>query len=81
MPHDPRHRGVPSSASKTISKPMVLSTQTVHLSCTDGNTITKGKEVKFHMPTSPKSSIGCVQNDFCAHGMFEANRAPLLHQD
>jgi hypothetical protein len=23
--------------------------ETVHLSCTDSNTVTKGKEVRFHM--------------------------------
>jgi hypothetical protein len=32
-------------------------------------------------PTSPKGSIGCVQNDFWANGTFHANRAPILHQD
>ena len=26
-------------------------------------------------------SIGCVQIDFWAYGMFHANRAPILHQD
>jgi hypothetical protein len=26
------------------------------------------------------SSMGCVQNDFQAYGMFGANRAPILHQ-
>ena len=30
IPHDPRHLGVPSGASKTISEPMVRSAQTVH---------------------------------------------------
>jgi hypothetical protein len=29
----PTHLGVPSSASKTISEPMVRSTQTTHISC------------------------------------------------
>jgi hypothetical protein len=32
-------------------------------------------------PTSPKSFIRCVQNDFKACGMFDANRSPILHQD
>ena len=31
-------------------------------------------------PTSPRSTIGCVQNDFPAYGMFGANRAPILHR-
>ena len=36
-------------ASKMISKPMVCLAQTMHLSCTDTNTISKEKEVRFHM--------------------------------
>ena len=44
-----RHLVVPSSASKTISVPMVLVAQTMHLSCTDANTIYKQKEARFHM--------------------------------
>jgi len=31
--------------------------------------------------TSSRSSIGCVQIDFQAYGMFFANHAPILHQD
>jgi hypothetical protein len=27
------------------------------------------------------TSIRCVQNDFRAYGMFDANSAPILHQD
>ena len=46
---EPRHLGVPSGASKTISKPMTRLMQTVKLSCTDTNTISKQKEVRFHM--------------------------------
>jgi hypothetical protein len=30
--------------------------------------------------SSPRSIIGCVQNYFWAHGMFGANRAPILRQ-
>jgi hypothetical protein len=30
--------------------------------------------------SSPKSTIGCVQNDFYAYGMFGANRAPVLQR-
>jgi hypothetical protein len=29
--------------------------------------------------TSPRCTIECVQNDFCAYGTFGANRAPILH--
>jgi hypothetical protein len=31
-------------------------------------------------PTSPRSCIGCVQNNFWACGVFGANRAPSLHR-
>jgi hypothetical protein len=48
LPLVPRHLGVPSSASKMISMPMVCSVQTVQLSCTDINTISKWTKMKFH---------------------------------
>ena len=78
---EPCHLGVPSGASKAISKPMVRLAQTMHLSCTDTNTVTKWKEVRFHMTMSPRSSIGCVQNDFRAYGTLDANRAPIFRKD
>jgi hypothetical protein len=40
---------VPSGASKKICKPMVCLAQTMHLSFTDTNTISKRKEERFHM--------------------------------
>ena len=46
---EPRHLVVPSGASKMISEPMVRLAQTMHLSCTDTNTVSKQKEVRFHM--------------------------------
>jgi hypothetical protein len=30
---------------------------------------------------SPRSSIGCVKNDFLAYDTFSTNRATILHQD
>ena len=45
----PDHLRVPSGASKMISEPMVCSTQTVHLSSIDTNTVSKQKEARFHM--------------------------------
>jgi hypothetical protein len=48
LPLEPRHLGVPSSVSKTISMPMVCSVQTVHQSCTDINTISKWTKTRFH---------------------------------
>jgi hypothetical protein len=29
--------------------------------------------------SSPRSTIGCIQNNFYAYGSFGANRAPILH--
>ena len=50
IPHDPRHLGVPSDASKRISEPMVGLAQTVHLSCTNTNTIPKAPNEIAHDP-------------------------------
>jgi hypothetical protein len=46
---DPRHVSVESDVSKMISEPMVRSAQTMHLSCTDTNTVSKQTEMRFHM--------------------------------
>jgi hypothetical protein len=105
---------------------MVCLAQTMNLSCTDTNNISKWTKTRFHMThvtlefhrvcpkwfqrlwyvqhkprtylasrlalsfnglnrastwaLSPRSTIGCVQNDFWACGMFSANRAPILHR-
>jgi hypothetical protein len=48
LPLKTRHLGVSSGASKMISKPMVRSAQTVHLYCTDTNTVSKRTETRFH---------------------------------
>jgi hypothetical protein len=49
LPLEPCHLGVPSGASKMISEPMVCSTQTVHLSCTDSNTVSKQTKTSFYL--------------------------------
>jgi hypothetical protein len=49
LPVEPRHQGVPSGASKTIYEPMVRLAQTMHLSCTDTNNVSKRTEMRFHM--------------------------------
>jgi hypothetical protein len=49
LPFEPRHLGVPSGASKMISKPVVQLGQTMHLSCTDTNTVYKWTKIRFHM--------------------------------
>jgi hypothetical protein len=46
---EPRQIGVPSGASKIISKPMVCLVQTVHLSFINTNTISKHTETRFHL--------------------------------
>jgi hypothetical protein len=66
LPLEPRHLGVPSGASKMIFKPMVRSAQTVHLYCIDTNTVSKWTKMRLHMTHSPRSSIGCIQDDFWA---------------
>jgi hypothetical protein len=49
IPQDPCHLGVPSGASKMISKPAVRSAQTVHLSCVKISTISKRTESSIHL--------------------------------
>ena len=41
IPHDPRHLGVPSGASKMIYEPMVCLAQTMHLSYVKISAISK----------------------------------------
>jgi hypothetical protein len=47
--HDPHHLGVPSGASKMISEAMVRLVQTVDLSYTETNTISKWTKTRFYM--------------------------------
>jgi hypothetical protein len=49
LPLEPWHLGVSLGASKTISEPMVRSAQTVHLYCTNNNTVSKQTETRFHI--------------------------------
>jgi hypothetical protein len=60
---------------------MVCLAQIVHLYCSKTNTVSKQTKIRFHMTHSPKSSFGCVQDDFWAYGTFGTNRAPILRQD
>jgi hypothetical protein len=46
---DPHHLGVPSGVSNVIFEQMVRLAQTMHLSCIDSYTLSKEKEVRFHM--------------------------------
>jgi hypothetical protein len=118
--------GVSLGASKTTFEPMVHLAQTVHLSCTNTNTVSKRIKTRFHMTqvaselhrvrpkwflslwyvwhkpctylasklalspnrlnrtstqaSSPRSIIGCVQNDFYTYCTFGANHAPMLYR-
>jgi hypothetical protein len=49
LPVEPCHLGGPSGASEMISEAMVLLPQTMHLSCTDTNNVSKRTETRFHM--------------------------------
>ena len=49
IPYNTRHQGVPSGASKLISKHMVCSVQTMHLPCIRISTISKLTELSFHL--------------------------------
>jgi hypothetical protein len=63
-----------------IYEPMVRLAQTLHLCCTDTNTISKRIEMRFHMTHVTKVLFEYVQNDIQAHGTFGANHAPILHR-
>jgi hypothetical protein len=45
---EPRHLGVPSGVSNTISEDMVHLAQTVHLSCTETYSVSKWTKTSFH---------------------------------
>jgi hypothetical protein len=47
--HDRRHLGVPLGASKMTYGAMVHLVQTVDLSCTEADTISKWTEMRFYM--------------------------------
>jgi predicted Zn-ribbon and HTH transcriptional regulator len=64
IPHEPRHLGVPSGASKMISKPMVRLAQTVHLSFIRLALSPNRPKQASTWASSPRRTIGCVQNDF-----------------
>jgi hypothetical protein len=77
----PTHLGALSGASKMISKPMVCSAQpSTYLASRLAlpPNILKGAST---WASSPRSTIGCVQNNFWAYGTFGANRASILQQD
>jgi hypothetical protein len=74
------HLGVSSGVSKRISEPMVLRASRAPI-LYNTNSVSKRTETRFHMTHSPRSSIGCVKDDFWVDGTFNTNCAPILHQD
>jgi hypothetical protein len=78
-PLEPRHLGVPSGASKTISDPVLHLARIVHLSCANISIISNELNEASTWASSPRSTIGCVQNDFWAYDMFSTNHAPILN--
>jgi hypothetical protein len=75
LPLEPGHQAVPLGASRTISEPMVCLAQTMHLFCTNTNTITDTNPRHLRVPSGASKTI------FEAYGMFDTNCAPILHQD
>jgi hypothetical protein len=78
---DIHYLGVPSGVPNAISMPVVHSSQTVRLSCTRLKLSPNGMKWASAWPTSPMSTIRCVQNDFQAYGTFGAIRAAILRRD
>jgi hypothetical protein len=79
--HDPCHLGVLSGVSKWFPslwyvwrKPCTYHAPKLTLS-------PKGPKGDSTWPTSHRSSIGCVQNDFWGYGKFGANCGSFLHRD
>jgi hypothetical protein len=68
-------------ASKMISEPMVhLAQSCTYLALTLTLYLNRPKRDST-WASSPRSTIGCIQNDSRAYGKFGANCAPILHQD
>jgi hypothetical protein len=72
--------GVPSGASKMISEPVEHSSQMVHVLASRLALSPNEVNQASTLASSPRSTIGCVQNDFWAYVMFGANRAPIMHR-
>jgi hypothetical protein len=64
-----------------ISEPMSYLAQTVHLSCTKTNTISKWTETSFHLSLVTQEYHSVHPKQFLDYGMFGANRAPTTHRN
>ena len=81
LPLEPHHQGVPSGVSKTISEPMVYFVPNVHNLAPTLTLSPHGPKGDFTRPTSPRSSITCVQYDLRAYGTFNTKHAHVLRQN
>jgi hypothetical protein len=57
---------------------MVRLVQTLHLSRTDTNAISKSTERRFHTTHITEELHQVIENDFRAHGTLTAKCAPIL---
>jgi hypothetical protein len=78
LPLEPRHQGVGSISSKTISMPMVCSVQTVLQPCTGTNTISKWTKTRFHTTHLTYEFHRVRPKLFMTYGTFNANCAPIF---
>jgi hypothetical protein len=75
LPVDPRHQEVPSAMPKMISPPVVHSQKPCSYLAPRLALSPNRPKRAFTWPTSPRSMIGCVQNNFQDYGTFGANLA------
>jgi hypothetical protein len=64
-----------------ISEAMIHLVQTVHLSCTKTNTVSKRTEMSFHLSLVTQEYLPVHLNNFWACGMYGANHAPIMHRN
>jgi hypothetical protein len=64
-----------------ISEAMVHLVQTVHLSCTETNTVSKCTEMSIHLSLVTQEYLTVHLNNFWAYGMYGANHAPIMHRN
>jgi hypothetical protein len=76
---DPCHLGLESAAAKTISEPMVHSTEIVHLCWVKISTISKQTKLSLE-PRHLGVPSGVSKIIFWADGTFGVNGAPILHR-
>jgi hypothetical protein len=77
-PPEPPHLGVPSGTSKAILWAYVWCKPSTYLA-TMLTLSQKTSERESTRPTSPKSSIRCLQYYYWAYGTFDTNHPPILH--